>query len=106
MHLYTEARAIALEALTETDFDHDAALQYVHETCDGHAVSIYWGQAIEFCATHDTSAGEAFLEECGCIAQPGDTFGTIACRVAYATLVSAATEALEELLEEHEAANA
>lgn len=104
MHLYTEARAIALEALTETDFDRDAALQYIHETCDGHECVVYYGKAILFCAEQDTSAGEAFLEECGGIAQPGDTFGAIACRIVYATLCDAATACMEELLEEHEAA--
>lgn len=104
MHLYTEARAIAIEALTETKFDRDAALDFIHQSCDAHEVVIYYGKAIQFCAENDTSAGEAFLEECGGIAQPGDTFGSIACRVAYATLCDAATACMEELWEKYEAA--
>ena len=104
MHLYTQARAIAVEALTETKFDRDAALDFIHQSCDAHEVVIYYGKAIQFCADNDTSAGEAFLEECGGIAQPGDTFGAIACRVAYATLCDAATACMEEFLAKYGAA--
>ena len=104
MHLYTEARAIALEAAIEADFDRDAAMDFIHQTCDGHEVAIYYGKAIDFCATQNTDAGEEYLEDCGGIAMPGDTFGAIACRIAFATLYVAALEALEELIEEHEAA--
>lgn len=97
MNLYKEAQEIAREALTESAGDFDAARDFIHESCDGHAVSIYYGQAIEFCATHDTSDGEAWLEDCGGIAQKGDTFGAIACRIAFATLLCACHEALNEL---------
>lgn len=104
MHLYTEARAIAQECLTNAEGDFDTALDYIYADCDGHAVAIYYGKGINFCATQDTSAGEEWLEDCGGIAQPGDTFGNIACRIAFATLYVAAQQALEELREEAEAA--
>ena len=104
MNLYTEARAIAQECLTkaESEGDADTAREYIHQDCEFHEVAIYYGKGINFCATQDTSAGEEWLEDCGGIAQPGDTFGNIACRIAFATLYVAAQGALEELLEEQE----
>ena len=104
MNLYTEARAIAQECLTkaESEGDADTAREYIHQDCEFHEVAIYYHKAISFCAEQDTSAGEEWLEDCGGIAQPGDTFGQIACRIAFATLYVAAQEALEELLEEQE----
>ena len=104
MHLYTEARALALEAFTEAERDLDAARDFLHQSCDGHEVSIYYHKAIKFCAEQDTSAGEYWLEDCGGIAQPGDSFGSIACRIAFATLLCAAEEALQEIAEEAEQA--
>ena len=97
MHLYTEAKAIALEAMRSCDGDTDAAQEFIHESCDGHETVIYYHKAIQFCADQDTSDGEAFLEDCGGIAQPGDTFGAIACRIAFATLYCAAIDCLHEL---------
>ena len=98
MNLHKEAQEIAREALTEAGGDFDAALDFIHESCDGHAISIYYGQAIEFCATHDTSEGEAWLEDSGGIAaEAGCTFGAIACRIAFATLLRACEEALDQL---------
>ena len=102
MHLYTEAKTIALEAWNESKFDLDTAMEFVHQSCDGHEISIYYHKAIQFCAGHDTSDGEDFLEDCGGIAQEGDTFGTIACRIAFATLLVAAEEALQEIADQHE----
>ena len=101
-NLHKEAREMAQEALDESDGDFEAAREYLHESCDGHALSIYHGQAIEFCAKHDTSEGEDWLEGAGGIAQPGDTFGQIACRIAFATLLCACEEALNELESEAE----
>ena len=101
MHLYTEAKAIALEAWNESKFDIDTAMEFAHESCDGHEISIYYGKAIEFCATQDTSDGEDWLDDCGGIVQSGDTFGSIACRIAFATLLVATQEALIEIEEEH-----
>lgn len=97
MNLYTEARAIAREALTECEGDFDAARDFISESCDGHEVAIYYHKGIQFCADQDTSEGESFLEDCGGIAQPGDSFGAIACRIAFATLYCAACEALSEM---------
>jgi len=104
MNLYKEAREIAEEALKEADGCFDTAHDYIHETCDGHAISIYYGKAIDFCATNDTSEGEAWLEDCGGIAQEGDSFGNIACRIAFATLLVAAQDELIELQSEAEEA--
>jgi len=102
MNLYIEAKAIALEAWNESGFDLDDAMEFIHESCDGHEIAIYYAKAIEFCATHDTSEGEQWLEDCGCDAQKGDTFGSIACRIAFATLLVATQEALHEIADQHE----
>lgn len=101
-NLYNEAREIAQEALTESNGDFDEAREFIHETCDGHEIAIYYHKAIQFCADNDTSDGEQWLEDCGGIAQPGDSFGQIVCRIAFATLLCAAEEALAELREESE----
>jgi len=102
MHLYTEAKAIALEAWNESGFDMDDAMEFVHESCDGHEIAIYYAKAISFCATQDTSDGEDWLEDCGGIVQSGDTFGGIACRIAFATLLVAAHDVLHEIAYQHE----
>ena len=102
MHLYKEAKTIALEAWNESGFDIDTAMEFVHESCDGHEISIYFYKGIQFCADQDTSDGEQWLEDCGGIAQKGDTFGQIACRIAFATLLVATQEALQEIADEHE----
>jgi hypothetical protein len=104
MNLYQEARALAQEAWDESARDIDTARDHLHQSCDGHEVAIYYHKAIQFCAAQDTSAGEDWLEDCGGIAQPGDSFGTIACRIAFATLLCAAEEALSEIAEEAEEA--
>ena len=100
MNLYKEARAIALEAWEETAKDIDEAQDFIHQSCDSHEVAIYYGKAIQFCADQDTSDGEEFLEDCGGIAQEGDSFGQIACRIAFATLYCAAIECLNEIEQE------
>ena len=100
MNLYTEARALALEAFTESGGDVDTARDYLHESCDGHEVVIYYHKAIQFCADHETGRGEEWLDDAGGLAQPGDSFGAIACRIAFATLLCAAEEALQEIAEE------
>lgn len=98
MHLFTEARAIAQEAIEAQKQYGQEPQEYIHETCDGHECAIYYYKGIQFCAEQDTDDGEEWLEDCGGIAQPGDTFGSIACRIAFATLYCAAIEALDELL--------
>lgn len=102
MNLWNEAKAIAQEALQECEGDFDAAQEYIHQSCDMHEAAIYYHKGIQFCADHDTSAGEEWLEDIGGIAQPGDSFGAIACRIAFATLYCAATEALAEMESEYE----
>jgi hypothetical protein len=104
MHLYSEAKAIAQEAWNESDFDQDDAQEFIYQTCDGHEVSIYWAKGIQFCALVDTSDGEEYLEDCGGIAQEGDSFGQIACRIGFATLLCASMSCLEEIIAEHEGA--
>lgn len=104
MHLYNEAREIATEALRECDGDFEAARDFIYQTCDGHEVVIYYGKAIQFCADQNTNDGEQWLEDCGGVVQPGDTFGAIACRIAFATLLVASEEALAELEAEAETA--
>ena len=97
MHLYSEAKSIATEALEQADGDFDAAREYLHESCDGHEVAIYYGKAIEFCATQDTSDGEDWLEDCGSLVQAGDTFGGIACKIAFATLLCECERVLADM---------
>jgi hypothetical protein len=104
MNLYTEAKAIATEALEQAEGCFDTAQDYLHQTCDGHEVSIYYHKAIQFCAEQNTSDGEAWLDDCGGIAQEGDTFGAIACRIAFATLYVRAQDALYEMQNDLEAA--
>lgn len=102
MNLYTEAKRIAQDAIEQAAQYGGDASDYIHQDCDGHEVAIYYGKAIQFCADHDTSDGEEWLEDCGGIAQPGDTFGQIACRIAFATLYCAAMDALAEMESEYE----
>ena len=97
MHIYTEAKSIVTDALEQADGDFDAARDHLHESCDGHEVAIYYGKAIKFCAEQDTSAGEDWLEDIGGIAQPGDTFGQIACRIAFATLLCECESVLADM---------
>ena len=102
MNLYKEARAIALEAWEETGKDMDAAQDFIHQSCDSYEAVIYYHKAIQFCANQDTSDGEKWLEDCGGIAQEGDSFGQIACRIAFATLYCAAIECLNEIEQEED----
>lgn len=97
MHLYTEAKHIVTEALEQAGGDFDAARDHLHESCDGHEVAIYYHKAITFCAEQDTSDGEEWLDDIGGIAQPGDTFGAIACRIAFATLLCECERVLADM---------
>ena len=100
MNLYKEARAIAEDAWKESEGDFDMAQDYVMQSCDGHEVAIYFYHAMKAIADWNTDYGEEWLEDCGGIAQPGDSFGQIACRVAFATLYCAAMEWLSEIEEQ------
>jgi hypothetical protein len=101
-NLYTMAKDIATEAWQESGGDLDMAQRFVQESCDGHEVSIYHYKGVQFCSLVNTSAGEEWLEDCGGIAQEGDSFGQIACRIACATLYVAALESLQEIADEKE----
>lgn len=102
MHLYTEAKALAQEAIKEACNDFNDARDMLIEMCDAHEVAIYYHKAIAFCAEQNTREGEAWLDECGGITQEGDTFGKIAARVAFAALYCAACDALAEIEQEQE----
>ena len=97
MHLYSEAKSIVIEALEQADGDFDTAREYLHQSCDGHEIAIYYGKAIQFCATQDTSDGEDWLEDCGSLVQAGDTFGGIACKIAFATLLCECERVLADM---------
>ena len=77
------------------------AQERLHESCDGHEIAIYTHKAIQFCADVDTSDGEEWLDDCGGIAQDCDTFGQIACRIAFATLLVASESALQDIVNKH-----
>ncbi len=53
-------------------------------------------------AANDTTCGEDYLDDIGGISQKGDTFGAIACRLAYACLVTSALACLEGIIDEEE----
>jgi len=55
-----------------------------------------------FGANNNTDSGESYLEDCGGIAQAGDCFGQIACRIAFATLLCTCEDYLAEIAEDHE----
>jgi hypothetical protein len=104
MHLYSEAKVIAQEAWEQSQFDQIDAQEFIFESCDGHEIAMYYYKGIQFCADVDTSDGEEYLEDCGGIAQDGDSFGSIACRISFATLLCASMSCLEEIIAEHEGA--
>jgi hypothetical protein len=102
-NLQIEAEALARDAWEESEGDFDDAMEFLHQSCDGHEWAIYRNHGIKACATNDTSDGEGWLEEVnGGIAQPGDSFGQIACRIAFASLLVAAQEYLSEIERESE----
>ena len=99
-NLYKESQEIAQEAWEESYGDIDDAMGFVFQTVDSNEVSIYYHKAIEFCSRVNTDDGESYLEDCGGIAQDGDTFSEIACRIAFATLLCASQSALYEIEKE------
>ncbi len=100
MNLYKESLAIAQEAWEESGYNEDDARDFIHQSCDSHEVSTYYSKAIEFCHEQDTSDGEQRLQEEGYDYR--DSFGQIACRIAFATLLCAAEERLQDIIAEHE----
>ena len=103
MGLFTEAEEMAIEAWEQTG-DRDDAMDFLHQSCDSHEAAIYHYKGIIFCADNNTSDGEQYLEDCGGISQPGDSFGQIACRIAFATLLVAAQYELDQLIDQLEEA--
>lgn len=108
MNMYIEAQSYAKELIEEALEAGMATQQEIEEYafdlvpafCDGLGCVIYYHQAIEFCAKNNTSEGEEWLEDCGGIAQPGDSFGQIACRIAYATMMVAIEQEIREQVEQ------
>jgi hypothetical protein len=79
-----QAESIANIAFIECDGDLDAAMDYIHETCDGHEWVIYYYKALKICADCNVQMGEMFLEEIGVPENP--TIGSIASIIVYAEL--------------------
>ena len=100
MNLCEECKSIVDEAIEQVGIDEDSLQEFIHQSCDGHEISIYYYKAIEFCAEQDTSDGEQWLEDCESLVVQGDTFGPIACRIAFATLLVECERILAETLEE------
>ena len=98
--LTKEAESLAKEIWRECEGDADTAQELAHSYADGHEIAIYYGKAIHVCSVVDTDTGESFLEDCGGIAQPGDTFGNIACRIAFAELYCRIQSALYDIEKE------
>ena len=99
-----EANHTAKEIMQECSGDRDTAFDLAHERCDSHEIANNYYKGIRFCAEHDTNDGEQWLEDCGGIAQLGDSFGQIACRIAFATLLCAVQSEIDELAEAAQAA--
>ena len=102
MNLYKECKSIVDEAIEQFGIDEDSLQESIHQSCDRHEVSIYYHKAIEFCTEQDTSDGEQWLEDCESLTVQGDTFGSIACRITFATLLVECERILAETLEEME----
>jgi hypothetical protein len=100
MNLYKEAKAIVSDAIDEVGIDRDDLQDFIHQSVDGHESVIYYGKALDLCANNNTNEGEQWLEDCGGIVQTGDSFGAICCRIAFATILCACMEVLEETLDE------
>ena len=65
MNLYKEAKAIVSDAIDQVGNDRDDLEEFIHQSVDGHEVCIYYGKAIDFCATQNTDEGEQWVEDCG-----------------------------------------
>ena len=52
----------------------DAAQDFIHQSCDSYEVADLLSLDEGNPTDHDTSDGEEFLEDCGGIAQEGDSF--------------------------------
>ena len=101
MNLHKEAELIARDAWTESCFDEDTAREYIWQSCDGHEIAIYYHKAIQFCADQNTDDGEQWVEDCAGFTK-GMTFGDMACRIAFATLLLTCEESLADIISDYE----
>lgn len=90
------ARDIAKEAMSECDNDVDAARNFAHQSIDGLDTVIEYPKAIAFCAQESTGAGEEYVQMCGGFSND-DTFGSIASKIAFGTILGAVEAQLAEL---------
>ncbi len=103
MNLYQQARRIALEAWEESAHDVDDAEEFVWQSAESTEEAIYHYKGIQFCCDNNTDDGEQWIEDAfGNIAREGESFGQIACRIAWATIGCAAMDCLREIEEESE----
>lgn len=98
--LTKEAESLARKIWEESCGDESVARDLAHQYADGHEIAIYYHKAIQVCADCRTDDGEQWLEDCGGICQPGDSFGQIACRIAFAELLCRIESALSDIIEE------
>jgi hypothetical protein len=112
--LWKEAKSLAVEILAEFKSEHEAdypdeafdpdnyrdeMIDRIWETVDGHQWVIYYHHAIQLCANCNTDEGEVFLEDTGGT-QAGDTFGGIACKIAFGELYFRTCQELNEMIDE------
>lgn len=93
----------AAEIVAEHDFDEEACQNAVHEYADGSEYAIYYGKGHELCQNCNVAYGEEFVEEMGGF-QPGDTYDSMACKIAYGEIYTRLNLSVYGLLEEHNAA--
>jgi hypothetical protein len=96
------AADIADEILRECDGDRDRAMDLAHEYADNSEWAIYYYKAHELCQNCNTDNGEEFYEDCG----PWEdiTYNKIATIIAYGELRARIIQAIDEKIEEREAA--
>jgi hypothetical protein len=109
--LWAECKSLAAEIFEEFKRDHGADFDpedyrddmndRAHETADGHAWVIYTYRAIQLCSDCDTTRGEEFLDDIGGV-EKGDTFGGIACKIAYGEIRRRVEEELDEIINAYE----
>ena len=92
---------MVLDEMISQNEDEDWARDYVYETVDCHEYVIYYYQAHQVCQNCNTNEGELFLEDCGGF-QRGDTYDTMATKIAYGELMTRTQTALEQLLENYD----
>lgn len=103
MNLYRKAQIIALEAWEESESDLDIAQELIVQAAESTEEAIYYHKGIQFCCDNNTNEGEQWIEDIyGNIAREGDSFGQIACRIAFATIYCAAMDCLHEIEKESE----